>query len=206
VSRDFCRLSVSQRLSSVLGLKSLNGCSFVRIVRSHSFDTFIEGSKTKSLVQLKSELIHLEFAGGLDSLFGFSLSFLGSLSFGLSCGLFLSSDGFVLGPLGSLFFKSHGLILSLSSSLSSFSDGLVFGLSGSLSGFSFSRVGGTRSASVALAALVAQELGNALSLHFESLFLGEFSKFFGFDVLGFQELLKDLHHGASSVSAGASTG
>jgi hypothetical protein len=75
-----------------------------------------------------------------------------------------------------------------------------------LSGFSFNRAG-TRSASVALAAaLVAQEFRNALSLHFESLFLGEFSKFFGIDVLGFQELLEDLHHGASSVSARASTG
>ena len=200
---------MSQRLSSVLGLKSLNGCSFVRIVRSHSFDTVIEGSKTKSLVQLKSELIHLEFAGGLDSLFGFSLSFLGSLSFGLSSGFVLSSDSFVLGPLGSLFFKSDGLVLGLSSSLSSFSDGLVFGLSSSLSGFSFNRAG-TRSASVALAAhlhsLVAQEFRNALSLHFESFFLSEFSKFFGIDVLGFQELLEDLHHGASSVSARASTG
>ena len=181
---------MSQRLSSVLGLKSLNGCSFVRVVSSHSFDTVIEGSKTKSLVQLKSELIHLEFAGGLDSLFGFSLSFLCSLSFGLSSGLVLSSDGFVLGPLGSLFFKS---------------DGLVLGLFSSLSGFSFNRAG-TRSASVALAALVAQELRNALSLHFESFFLSEFSKFFSIDVLGFQELLKDLHHGASSVSARASTG
>lgn len=196
---------MSQRLSSVLGLKSLNGCSFVRIVRSHSFDTVIEGSKTKSLVQLKSELIHLEFAGGLDSLFGFSLSFLCSLSFGLSSGLVLSSDGFVLGPLGSLFFKSNGLVFGLFSSLSGFSDGLVFGLSSSLSGFSFNRAG-TRSASVALAALVAQELRNALSLHFESFFLSEFSKFFSIDVLGFQELLKDLHHGASSVSARASTG
>lgn len=199
---------MSQRLRSVLGLKSLNGCSFVRIVRSHSFDTVIEGSKTKSLVQLKSELIHLEFAGGLDSLFGFVLSFLGSLSFSLSSGLVLSSDGFVLSPPGSLSFKSDGLVFSLLSSLSSFSNGLVFGLSSSLSGFSFNRVG-TRSASVALAAqvsLVAQELGNALSLHFESLFLGELSELFGIDVLGFQELLKDLHHGASSVSAGASTG
>lgn len=198
---------MSQRLRSVLGLKSLNGCSFVRIVRSHSFDTVIEGSKTKSLVQLKSELIHLEFAGGLDSLFGFVLSFLGSLSFGLS-GLVLSSDCFILGPPGSLSFKSNSLVLSLLSSLSSFSDGLVFGLSSSLSGFSFNRAG-TRSASVALAAqvsLVAQELGNALSLHFESLLLGELSELFCIDVLGFQELLKDLHHGASSVSAGASTG
>jgi len=158
-------------------------------------------------VQLKSELVHLEFAGGLDSLFGFVLSFLGSLSFGLS-GLVLSSDGFILGPPGSLSFKSDSLVLSLLSSLSSFSDGLVFGLSSSLSGFSFNRAG-TRSASVALAAqvsLVAQELGNALSLHFESLLLGELSELFGIDVLGFQELLKDLHHGASSVSAGASTG
>jgi hypothetical protein len=66
--------------------------------------------------------------------------------------------------------------------------------------------GGSRSASFASFSSfrAAQELLDTLSLDLKTHLLSKFRKLFGVDVLSLEELLKALHHGASSVSARAS--
>lgn len=218
MSGDCCGLSLSQRLSSVLGLQSLDAGVLVEIVISNGFDTVIEGSKVKSLVQLEGELIELEFAGGLGGL-GF-LGLVLSLSSGLSFGFLLGSHGLVFSHSGSLSFGSDGLILGflggllglvlgLSSELGLFPDGLHLGLSSSFSSFLIFLIR-RRSGAASLAfaftrSLVLHEVFEALRLKVEALALGELSQLLSFDVLGLEELLEALHDRAASVSAGRAT-
>lgn len=214
MSGDCCGLSLSQRLRSVLGLQSLDAGVFVEIVLSNGFDTVIEGSEVKSLVQLEGELIELEFAGGFGS-----LSFLGlvlSLSSGLSFGFLLGSHSLLLSHSGSLSFGSDGLILcflgslyglvfSLSCELGLFPDGLHLCFSGSLPGLSIFLIR-RRSGAASLAfaftrSLVVHEVLEAFRFEMEALALGKLSQLLSFDVLGLEELLEALHDRTASMSA-----